>query len=216
MAHHTNITVPIMTPSPLPLHSPASPAHEAASPILPENEQLRHEEPQSPYNEAFENDLTYTLLHPNSPRQPQDQRIKREEDEPLPLTSQERRFEVSIPPRPDSVIDPTPIKTTHPHGSIFGGENPHFALADNLSQDELREQVLERATAFVRDAGITSRKQLVEILDKQMEELMRQVEARSRDREAAVKHNERVNEEKRVLEEENEMIRKGVMRNMGR
>ncbi|TID24553.1 hypothetical protein E2P81_ATG02857 [Venturia nashicola] len=205
-----------MTPSPLPLHSPASPSHESVKPILRQSEKLHHEESQSPYNEAFENDLTHTLLHLDSPRQRQDLRVMRDGEGPLPLTSQERRFEVSIPARSISAIDSTPIKTTHPHGSIFGGENPHFPLPDNLSQNELREQVLDRATAFVKEAGITSRKQFVEILEKQMEELMKQVEARSRGREAAVKHNERVEDEKRVLEEENEMIRKGVMRNMGR
>lgn len=44
---------------------------------------------------------------------------------------------------------------------------------------------------------------------------MRQVEARTRDREGAVRHNERVKEEMRVLEEENETVRRGIMRNMG-
>lgn len=204
-----------MTPSPLSLHSSDFPVNDSKQPIL-RNEKLHQEEPQSPYNEAFENDLAHILLHPNSPRQPQDQRIGKEGEEPLPLTSQERKFEVFIPARPDSGIDSTLIKTTHPHGSIFGGENPQFPFPNNLFQHEIGEQVLERASAFVKEAGITSRKQLVEILDKQMDELLRQVEARSRNREAAFGHNKRVEEEKRVLEEENEMIRKGVMRNMGR
>lgn len=218
ITHHTNITVPIMTPSPLPLHSPTSPTNETAKSILPEAEKAYQEEPHSPYNEAFENDLTYTLLHPNSPQQSRDQRTEREGIDPLPLTSRERKFSVSIPTRSHTVNDSgTPIiQTTHPHGSIFGGANPHFPLPKNLTQEDLHQQVLEKANTFVKDAGITSRKQLVEILDKQMEELMRQVEARSRARDGAVKHNERVEEEKRVLEEENEMIRKGVMRNMGR
>ncbi|QDS73545.1 hypothetical protein FKW77_000353 [Venturia effusa] len=207
-----------MTPSPLPLHSPASPPAVDTNAISTQQEDgnLLRESLRSSYDEAFENDITHILLRPNSPRQSQDQGFRKAREDPLPLTSSERIYQVSIPVRSDSGAESMQIKTTHPHGSIFGGPNPYFPLSNSLSQEEVRLHVVEKANTFVKEAGILSRKQLTEILDKQMEELMRQVNARSRDRLDAVKHNARVEEEKRVLEEENEMIRKGVMRNMGR
>lgn len=76
--------------------------------------------------------------------------------------------------------------------------------------------VLERAKRFTTEAGITNRKQLSDVLGKQMEELVRQVEMRARKREEARKLNERVGGDIRALREEYEMGRGGILRNLGR
>jgi len=74
---------------------------------------------------------------------------------------------------------------------------------------------LDEARRLVAEAGFTSKRQMSDVLNRQITELMKEVEDRARRREEAIRENARVEESVRVLREEYEMEREGMMKQIG-
>jgi hypothetical protein len=207
LAHRTDITVPIMTPAP-------------SDPFTIETHEEQQREPH-PYDASFENELTARILTASNRAPPTSEESRRKE-RPIPLSSPLRTHTLTIPLTTGSTL---PLSTTTPYGSIYGGPNPHLPIPishpfshplDPNPSNPDTTLLLEDARRYASSAGFTSRRQITEVLNRQIEELMREVEGRARARVEAEKENRRIDQEVGRLGEEYEMERGVMMRNMGR
>jgi hypothetical protein len=146
------------------------------------------------YSESFETSLAErtlsTATHASSTGRPiTSPHHSHPSTRPLPIDDARRQH---------ALPSTTHLRLTEPGGSIYGGPGP--------SKEELRAEAQE----MVEKHGFRSEKEFNAFIDKQVEENKAEAIARAARRLDAIKRNERVDEEIRMLEMEHQMEKRAM------
>jgi hypothetical protein len=154
-----------------------------------------HPEPTTPhYNESFENSLMERTLASIPQPPPTAEPVTT----PFHIHPSVRPLPVDDVRRQHALASSTQVRLTEPAGSIYGGPGP--------SKETLRTEAQE----MVEKHGFTSEKEFDEFISKQIEEHKAEAVARAARRLDAIKRNERVDEEIRMLEMEHQMEKRAM------
>jgi hypothetical protein len=144
-----------------------------------------------PYNAAFDDSLMSTMLYipssfqqrPNG-EQPLDATSITPEHLPIPLLSHLRTHPSGVPG----------VALTHPHGSLYGGPQPHSLEALHAYAQEL-----------IASNGIVCRSELEALIEREIVDARSELEERLDARRSARERNQDVEREIRKLVDEREM-----------
>jgi hypothetical protein len=144
-----------------------------------------------PYNAAFDDSLMSTMLYiPSSYQQrsngeqPLNAASITPEHLPIPLSSHLRTHPSGVPG----------VALTHPHGSLYGGPQPHSEAALHAYAQDL-----------IASNGITSRSELAVLIEREIVDARSELEERLDARRSARERNQEVEREISKLVDEREM-----------
>jgi hypothetical protein len=153
-----------------------------------------------PYSEAFENSLMNLILHGTTPAPSAstdtlpDATDSGGVGEAVPLGSSMRTYEPE-----NEAYRNLGIKLTHPGGSYTGGPGPGPAYVESPSEGQVDEEQREFVLEFLKRNNVKTEAQLKKAVNDEIERKIKEIRERMRQREEALKNNEKVQNELKNL-----------------